>query len=109
MIFPESYGDLRMAKTFERPNHPERVPAAPAPSAASARDGMEDARMMARRYLPDAIRLLAGIALSPNSEAGLYNKYLAAKEIVAIAGAIPTPAPPPPPAHEGAGHGSEPE
>lgn len=68
---------------------------------------MESAREMARRYLPDTVRLLAGIALA-QSEAALHTKMLAAKEIVAIAGAIPqaTPAPPP---YEGAGDSSEPD
>jgi hypothetical protein len=100
----ESY----MAKTFEHPQQREHVPAAPAPSAVSARDGMESTRALARRYLPDAVRLLAGIAFAPDSEAGLYNKYLAAKEIVGLAGAIPqaTPAPPLPP-HDADGGGSK--
>lgn len=53
----------------ERRSHPERVPSAPAPVAASARDGMELAREEARCYLPDAVRLLAGIAFAPDSEA----------------------------------------
>ena len=61
-------------------------------------DGMESTRAMARRYLPDAMRLLAGIAFAPDSEAALHTKMLCAKEIVAIAGVIPqaTPAPPQP-------------
>jgi hypothetical protein len=50
---------------------------------------MENTRAMARRYLPDAIRLLAGVAFGPDSEAALYTRVLCAKEIVAIAGAIP--------------------
>jgi len=66
---------------------------------------MESTRAVARRYLPDAIRLFAGIAFAPDCEAALHTKYLAAKEIVAIAGVIPqaTPAPPPPPHDEGGG------
>ena len=89
-------------------NPPESVPAAPAPSAASAADGMERTRALARRYLPDVVRLLAGIAFAPDSEAALHTKMLCAKEIVAIAGVIPqaTPAPPP---YEGAGDSSEPD
>jgi hypothetical protein len=104
MISPEIY----MAKTqFERStNHPQRVPLAPDPSAGCARDGMESTRAVARCYLPDAMRLFAGIAFAPDSEAALHTKYLAAKEIVAIAGVIPqaTPAPPP---HQGAGDSNE--
>ena len=66
---------------------------------------MESTRAAARRYLPDAMRLFAGIAFASDSEAALHTKYLAAKEIVAIAGVIPqaTPAPPPPPHDEGGG------
>ena len=92
-----------MRKTPEPPDH---VPAAPRPSAASAAEGMEKTRVMARRYLPDAIRLLAGVAFGPDSEAALYTRVLCAKEIVAIAGAIPqaTPAPPP---YQDAGDSSE--
>lgn len=56
---------------------------APEPSADSARDGMESTRATARRYLPNCVHLLAGIALAPDSEAPLHTKYLAAKEIVA--------------------------
>jgi len=94
-----------MRKTREPPDH---VPAAPPPSAASPADGMKDTRAMARRYLPDAVRLLARVAFAPDSEAALYTRVLCAKEIVAIAGAIPQAAPAPP-LHEGAGDSSEPD
>jgi hypothetical protein len=92
----------------KRPPDPERVPVAPQPSAKSAPEGMENTRTLARRYLPDAVRLLAGIAFAPDSEAALHTRMLCAKEIVAIAGVIPqaTPAPPP---YEGAGDSSEPD
>jgi hypothetical protein len=68
------------------------------PSATSASDGIENTRTLARRYLPDAVRLLAGIAFAPDSEAALHTRMLCAKELVAIAGVIPqtTPAPPAP-------------
>ncbi len=94
-----------MRKTPEPPDH---VPAAPSPSAASPADGMKDTRAMARRYLPDAIRLLAGVAFAPDSEAALYTRVLCAKEIVAIAGVIPqaTPAPPQPHDEDGGGEHS---
>lgn len=86
-----------MAKpAFERGSRPQRLPAAPLPSATSAPDGMERARAMARRYLPDAVHLLAGIALSPDSEAALHTRMLAAKEIRDLAGGIPQTAPPAP-------------
>jgi hypothetical protein len=69
---------------------------------------MERTRLLARRYLPDVVGLLAGIALAPDSEAALHTKMLCAKEIVAIAGAIPqaTPAPPP---YDGVSDISEPD
>ena len=97
-----------MRKTPEPPDH---VPAAPSPSAANAAEGMENTRAMARRYLPDAIRLLAGVAFAPDSEAALYTRVLCAKEIVAIAGAIPqaAPAPPPYPPFAGASDSNEPD
>jgi hypothetical protein len=69
---------------------------------------MENTRAMARRYLPDAVRLLAGVAFAPDSEAALYTRVLCAKEIVSIAGAIPQAAPAPPP-YDGAGDSSEPD
>ena len=70
----------------KRPLDPERVPAAPLPSAKSAPEGMENTRALARRDLPDAVRLLAGIAFAPDSEAALHTRMLCVKEIVAIAG-----------------------
>jgi hypothetical protein len=85
---------------------PDPVPAAPSPSAASAPEGMENTRVLARRYLPDAVRLLAGIAFAPDSEAALHTRMLCAKEIVAIAGVIPQATPTPPP-YEGSGDSSE--
>ena len=97
-----------MAKpAFERGSRPQRLPAAPLPSATSAPDGMERARAMARRYLPDAVHLLAGIALSPDSEAALHTRMMCAKEIVAIAGVIPQVAPAPPQPHDEHNDGGE--
>ena len=45
-----------------------QVPSAPEPASASAPEGMERARALARCYLPDTVRLLAGIALAPDSD-----------------------------------------
>jgi hypothetical protein len=98
-----------MAKTpFERSNHPQRVPLAPEPSSTSAPEGMERARALARRYLPQLVRLHAGIALSPDSEAALHTRMLAAKEIRELAGGIPQTAPPAPQPHDGDSGGGEP-
>jgi hypothetical protein len=74
----------------------KRLPETPSPSATSAPEGMERARVMARRYLPDLVRLHAGIALAPDSEAALHTRMLAAKEIRELAGGIPQTAPPAP-------------
>jgi hypothetical protein len=89
-------------------DNPQRLPEAPSPSTTSSPDGMGRARALARCYLPDTVRLLAGIAFAPNSEAALHTRMLCAKEIVAIAGVIPqaTPAPLP---YEGAGDSNEPD
>jgi hypothetical protein len=101
--------EIDMAKApFERSNYPQRLPAAPAPSSTSASEGMERARALARRYLPDAAHLLAGIAFAPDSEAALHTRMLCAKEIVAIAGVIP-PATLSPPPYEAASNSSEPD
>ena len=70
---------------------------APDPSSASAAEDMEHARELARRYLPDLVRLHAGIALGSNSEALLHTRMLSAKEIRELAGGgIPQTAPAPP-------------
>jgi hypothetical protein len=54
-----------------------------------------EARALAKRYLPDAVRLLAGIALSPDSECAPHTKMLACKQIIEIAGVtLPTPTAP---------------
>ena len=80
------------------PHIPERLPPSPSPSATTASDGMERARERARCFLPDTVELLAGIALSPDSEAALHTRMLCAKQLVDIAGVIPqaTPTPPSP-------------
>jgi hypothetical protein len=93
-----------MSKTsFERHNHSQRgehsqrVPPAPPPSAASARDGVELGRERARRYLPDLVDLLAAIALGSDSEAPLHSRMMSAKAIVDLAGSVPQPIPTLPP------------
>jgi len=52
----------------------ERIP--PPPSTAHAPDDMEKARELARRYMPDAVSLLASVAFAPDSEAALHTKML---------------------------------
>jgi hypothetical protein len=70
---------------------------------------MERARAMARRYLPDAVQLLSGMAFGPDSEAALHTRMLCAKEIVAIAGVIPQTTPAPPEPHDEGGAGRDPD
>ena len=97
-----------MAKPpFERGSRPQRLPEAPSPSSASSPEGMERARALARRYLPQLVRLHAGIALAPNSEAALHTRMLAAKEIRELAGGIPQTAPPAPQPHDEDSDGGE--
>jgi hypothetical protein len=50
---------------------------------------MELAREEARRYLPNTVPMLAAIAFSPDSEAGLHTRQLCTKQIADIAGVIP--------------------
>jgi hypothetical protein len=50
----------------EQPKGPpewEAVPQAPPPAAASSAEGMEHAREMARRYLPDVVRSRTSLCL----------------------------------------------
>ena len=89
----------------ERAARPPRVPLAPAPSSTSAPEGMERARALARRYLPDLVILHAGIALAADSEAALHTRMLCAKEIRELAGGIPQTAPPAPPPRDEDGDG----
>ena len=58
---------------------------------------MEVARAYARQYLPNAVRLFAGIAFGEDSEAAMHTRYLVVKELLAIAGMIPQPTPTAPP------------
>jgi hypothetical protein len=68
---------------------------------------MESTRALARCYLPDAVRLFAGIAFASDSEAALHTKMLCAKEIVAIAGVIPQATPTAPQPHDEDGGGGK--
>jgi hypothetical protein len=77
-------------------------PTTPTPSADSPSDGMTEARSLAKRYMCDAIKLLAGIAFAPDSEAPLHTRMLACKQLIEVAGiAPPTPVAP---SYEGTGN-----
>jgi hypothetical protein len=92
-------------KSSEHSSYPARIPGAPAPIANSARDGLEQARVEARKFLPNAVRLLSGIAFSESSEASLHMRMLCTRQIVEIAGIVPAPAPAAPaPLHDDVEH-----
>jgi hypothetical protein len=81
--------------------------APPPPSAADGQDGIAAAREKAKRYLPDLIDLLAAIALGPG-DSSPHTRFCAAREIAALAGALPSPIPQLPVANELSRNGSEP-
>lgn len=70
---------------------PVEVPEAPEPAAKDAASGMESARVTARRYLPDAVALWAGVAFSPDTEASPWTRVQCARLIAQLAGVIPQP------------------
>ena len=81
--------EIYMAKTpFEPLQHPQRLPSSASASSTCASDGMERARALARRYLPDAARLLAGLHRAGQRSGPAYQDALR-QRIVAIAGATP--------------------
>jgi len=88
----------------KQPIKVEITPTTPPPSATNPTDGMDEGRTMARRYLPDLVKLLAGVALGKDSEASLHTKFLAANAIANIAGVIPQTTPTAPP-FDGSGPG----
>jgi hypothetical protein len=67
--------------------------------AGSARHGPISVHSLSAVSVP-RVRLFAGIALAPDSEAALHTRMLCGKQIVEIAGVIPQATPSPPP-HEG--------
>ena len=71
----------------------ELSPLAPKPTAATSFEGIEEGPSLGRQYLPDLVKLLAGIALSPKSEASLHTRFLAANALIGIAGVLPQPMP----------------
>jgi hypothetical protein len=80
------------------------TPVTPTPSFESPSDGMTEARSLAKRYMTDAVRLLAGVAFSPDSQAALHTRVLAAKQLIEVAGIVPPV--PAAPSYEGPGNGA---
>jgi len=62
--------------------------AAPDPPTACEREGSQWARQLARRYLPQTVRLAAAIGLG-DSDASTWTRLQAARLIAQIAGATP--------------------
>ncbi|MCL2429989.1 MAG: hypothetical protein FWD12_12245 [Alphaproteobacteria bacterium] len=87
----------------------ERVPAAPSPQAASAPEGLDVSRLMARRYLPNAVLLFAGVAFSESSEASLWVKCQCARMLTELAGATSATTPAAPQPHYGNGDARGPD
>lgn len=73
------------------------TPDAPSPAAKDGETGIEEARALARRYLPNTVMFLAAVALDPKSEAPLHSRILSAKTLVDLAGALPAATPVLPP------------
>jgi hypothetical protein len=67
---------------------PGRYFAAPDPPTASEREAIEWGQELARRYLPEDVRLAAAIAFG-DSNATAWTRLQAARLIARIAGAIP--------------------
>jgi hypothetical protein len=79
-----------MTKSGEHVSRPpQRVPSPPPAASTSAADGLERARELARRYLPNGVLLWAGVAFAPDSEASPWVKVQCARLIAEVAGAIP--------------------
>jgi len=69
-------------------DRPQRYFAAPEPPTTSASEGMEWGQELARRYLPEDVRLAAAIAFG-DSNATAWTRLQAGRLIAQIAGAIP--------------------
>jgi hypothetical protein len=50
---------------------------------------MENAKELARRYLPNAVELLAAVAFGDDNPASLHSRVIAAKEIITVAEILP--------------------
>jgi hypothetical protein len=83
----------------------DQISDTPMPSSATPVDGMEQARALARRYLPDEVKFLAALAFGKDTEASLHSRFLAANLLATIAGVIPQATPTAPQLND-AGDGS---
>src|SRR5215469_14959719 len=65
---------VREAAAAVKEEEPESVPEAPEPEVVDATTGTEAARSMAARYLPNCVRLFAGVAFGKKSRAKLHSR-----------------------------------
>ena len=82
---------------------PGRYFSAPEPPTESESEGMEWGRALARRYLPEDVRLAAAIAFG-DSNATAWTRLQAGRLIAQIAGAIPETLPDASPGGDGGAH-----
>jgi hypothetical protein len=95
-----------MTKSGEHVSHPpQRVPSPPPAASTSAADGLERAREIARRYLPNGVRLWAAVAFAQDSEASLWTRVQCARLLAQVAGALPQAVPEAPGLHDEDGGG----
>jgi hypothetical protein len=64
-------------------------PEAPLPLADDPQAGWDRARNLARRYLPNSVDLLAGVAFAQDSRAKLHTRVLATRQLLEIAEVVP--------------------
>jgi len=76
---------VREAAAAVREAEPEPIPEAPEPDVADATAGTETAQSLAARYLPNCVRLFAGVAFGKGSKAKLHSRVVAAGHLVKIA------------------------
>jgi hypothetical protein len=80
--------NLREAAAVTKEAEAETVPEPPEPGVADAAVGTETAQARAARYLPDCVRLFAGVAFGKGSKAKLHSRVVAAAQLVRIAGGM---------------------
>jgi hypothetical protein len=66
-----------------------RPPATPPPLADDPQAGLDRARDLARRYLPNSVDLLAAVAFAQDGRAKLHTRVLATRQLLDIADVVP--------------------
>ena len=73
----------------------EQIPAAPEPEGMDPTGGTETAQAMAGRFMPNAVRLFAGVAFGRGNKVTLHTRVVAAGHLVKIAAGMVDEAPEP--------------